>query len=64
MRIAKAGGSWYTCVWANPANGDRVEPKLAYITRAGDDWLLGAGMYLPVVGQAPGGPSSSPTSSQ
>jgi len=60
VRIAKAGGSWYTCVWANPANGDRVEPKLAYITRAGDDWLLGAGMYLPVVGQAPGGPSPRP----
>jgi len=57
VRIAKAGGSWYTYVWANPANGDRVEPKLAYITRVDDDWLLGAGMYLPVVGQAPGGPS-------
>ena len=57
VRIAKSGGSWYTYVWANPANGSRVEPKLAYITKVGDDWLLGAGMYLPVVGQAPSGPS-------
>jgi len=63
VRIAKSGGSWYTYVWANPANGDRVEPKLAYITKVGDDWLLGAGMYLPVVGQAPSGPSPSASAS-
>ena len=31
VRIAKAGGSWYTYVWANPANGDRVEPKLCLL---------------------------------
>ena len=59
VRIAKTGGGWYTYVWANPADGDRVEPKLAYITRVDDDWLLGAGMYLPVVGQALASPSPS-----
>ena len=61
VRIARTGGGWYTYVWANPADGDRIEPKLAYITKVDDDWLLGAGMYLPVVGQALASPSPTPS---
>ena len=61
VEIARKGGGWFTYVWPNPMHGDRPEPKLAYITRVGDDWLLGAGMYLPVVGEALATPSASPT---
>ena len=61
VEIARKGGGWFTYVWPNPVHGDRPEPKLAYITRVGSDWLLGAGMYLPVVGRALASPSASPS---
>ena len=54
VRIAKRGSGWLNYVWANPANNDRVEPKLAYITKVDDDWLLGAGTYGPAAQQTPG----------
>ena len=54
VRIAKEGSGWLDYVWANPANGDRVEPKIGYITKAGDNWLLGAGIYGPAAQQTPG----------
>ena len=54
VRIAKGGSGWLNYVWANPANNDRVEPKLAYITKVDDDWLLGAGTYGPAAQQTPG----------
>ena len=47
VRIAKGGSGWLNYVWANPANGDRVEPKLGYIRKVDDTWLLGAGIYGP-----------------
>lgn len=61
VEIAEKGGGWFSYVWPNPVHGDRPEPKLAYITRVEGDWLLGAGMYLPVVGQALASPSASPS---
>jgi len=40
VRIAKEGSGWLHYVWANPANDDRVEPKLGYITKLGGDGRL------------------------
>ena len=58
VRIAEQGSGWLNYVWANPANDDRVEPKLSYITKAGESWLLGDGAYGPAAQQTP---SSSPS---
>lgn len=45
VRIARQGDGWLAYSWANPAHDNRVEPKLAYITKVDDTWLIGAGMY-------------------
>jgi len=54
VRIAKSGSGWLSYVWANPADDDRPEAKIGYITRVDDDWLLGAGTYGPAAQQTPG----------
>jgi len=54
VSIAKNGSGWLSYVWANPANDDRPEAKIGYITRVDDDWLLGAGTYGPAAQQTPG----------
>lgn len=53
VRIAQSGSGWLSYVWANPADDDRPEPKIAYITKVDDDWLLGAGTYGPAAQQTP-----------
>ena len=58
VRLANGGGGWLYYQWANPANGDRVEPKLGYIRKVDDGWLLGAGIYGP---DAQPAPSASPS---
>jgi cytochrome c len=45
--IAEGGGGWLDYKWANPAHDGKVEDKIGYIVKAGDDWLLGAGIYGP-----------------
>ncbi|MEI6450102.1 MAG: cache domain-containing protein [Actinomycetes bacterium] len=52
--IARNGSGWLSYVWANPADDDRPEAKIGYITRVDDDWLLGAGTYGPAAQQTPG----------
>ncbi len=55
--IARSGGGWLEYKWANPAHDGSVEDKIGYIVKAGEDWLLGAGIYDP---EAVSGSSASP----
>ena len=56
--IARGGSGWLYYEWANPAHDGRVEPKVGYIRRVDDGWLLGAGIYGPDARPAP---SASPS---
>lgn len=58
IALAKAGGGWLDYTWANPAHDGRVEDKVGYIVKAGEDWLLGAGVYGPAAGTP--APTASP----
>lgn len=39
------GRGWVSYVWENPETGER-QAKRAYVTRVGDDWYVGSGMYV------------------
>ena len=48
-RLARTKGSgWVTYTYSNPAQGDQMQRKYAYIRLAGKDWFLGSGTYRPV----------------
>jgi cytochrome c len=48
LRDAAASGSGFvTYTYINPVHGNAVEKKLGYVMKAGDDWWLGSGIYLP-----------------
>ncbi len=44
INAAKRGGGFVYVVYYNPESGDS-ELKLCYVTPAGDDWLVGSGIY-------------------
>ncbi|WFN36934.1 cache domain-containing protein [Methanomicrobium antiquum] len=45
--IAKSGGGSLYYVYQNPSHRYKEEFKIAYVLPAGDDWYLGAGIYMP-----------------
>lgn len=53
VQIARQGDGWLSYCWANPAHSNRVESKLAYITKVDDAWLIGAGMYTDEIVESP-----------
>ena len=46
-RAAAAGGGWVDYEFRNPVTGE-VAPKTSYVVPAGEDLLLGCGIYKPV----------------
>jgi len=42
---SKKGSGWVAYIWHNPENGGKMEPKLTYVRRVGNNWCVGAGMY-------------------
>jgi len=46
-RAAAAGGGWVDYEFRNPVTGE-VAPKISYVVPAGEDLLLGCGIYKPV----------------
>ncbi|WP_440950626.1 cache domain-containing protein [Methanosphaerula subterraneus] len=63
MDVARNGSGYVWFYYVNPLHNNAVEKKLGYVTRAGDDWWLGSGVYYgpaePVVASAPNAPSTS-----
>jgi signal transduction histidine kinase len=49
LRIARNGGGFWYYVYDNPDAGSRPDFKVSYFMPAGDDWMIGSGMYLPEV---------------
>lgn len=45
--IAKSGGGSLYYVYQNPSHSYKEEFKIAYVLPAGDDWYVGAGIYIP-----------------
>ena len=40
-----AGGGFVRYLYANPADTFAVEPKISYVMKGGDGWVLGSGVY-------------------
>ncbi|MDG6249843.1 cache domain-containing protein [Methanocalculus sp.] len=40
-----AGGGFVSYLYANPTHGFAVEPKISYVMKGGDGWVLGSGLY-------------------
>ncbi len=45
IQTAQRGGGYVNVVYYNPETG-KDEPKLCYVLPAGDDWLIGSGIYI------------------
>ncbi|MBN1168184.1 MAG: cache domain-containing protein [Methanospirillaceae archaeon] len=45
IKTAQRGGGYVNVVYYNPETG-KDEPKLCYVLPAGDDWLIGSGIYI------------------
>lgn len=54
VALAKQGSGWLEYMWANPVDGNAVEPKLGFVMKVDDQWFLGSGTY-----PMQGGPSAS-----
>ncbi|MCQ1538713.1 hypothetical protein FTO68_06915 [Methanocalculus taiwanensis] len=39
------GGGFVRYLYANPTHGFAVEPKISYVMKGGDGWVLGSGLY-------------------
>ena len=53
VRLARQGSGWLYYTWPNPANDDREEAKLGYVTKVDDGWFLGSGTYGPAASKPP-----------
>ncbi len=40
-----SGGGFVRYLYANPAQNFAVEPKISYVMKGGDGWVLGSGLY-------------------
>jgi polar amino acid transport system substrate-binding protein len=45
IQTAKDGGGFVRYSYLDPADNSAVKPKVSYVVMAGEDWLLGAGIY-------------------
>ncbi|WP_094228979.1 cache domain-containing protein [Methanolobus psychrotolerans] len=47
ITTAQSGGGFVRYLYADPSDDFIVKQKLSYVTMVGQDWLIGAGIYLP-----------------